>query len=253
MVQIILVRVLIFLYYSGYRLQLNSNLLCRLRKFKKNLQQVDIIFKDLLGCIFHKISITENVMGRIFSFLFVFFYSTVGYATAKPSEHTIQAQIPYEKIIVNDGGIFLISSTLGEILLSNLQYDEGGYYTTCHLEYICTDCEKSQSQFSGVCEHCHSNEIEILDIQNENDSQYLTTYDIVCEILNDPLFAYGEYFCGTAAITGDIDTDGNRSLSLKVEDSTDDGNVSWGVEGAIEQNEEGETSGKAGFTVKVGF
>ncbi|NGX46866.1 MAG: hypothetical protein K1000chlam3_00233 [Chlamydiae bacterium] len=159
-----------------------------------------------------------------------------------------------EKLSIREDGIFLITESYGEVALSNLQIDERGYYTICQIAYICTNCQNQYEQHPDTCDCCGSQEMDFVGIGKENADEYLTIQAMLATFLNNYSIWEGKILlCGTAVLQGDVDSDGNKSISLRIEDTNDDKDITYGAGGSIKQDEDGEVSAKAEFTLKIGF
>ena len=92
--------------------------------------------------------------------IFAFFNS--GFAQQN-RVNTFRINLSPEKLLLHEDGIFLKVGSFGNISLSNLQFDERGYYTTCCLTSACRHCYKQFENCPNTCDHCGSEELDVIE------------------------------------------------------------------------------------------
>lgn len=154
----------------------------------------------------------------------------------------IRVNLKSENLLASEEGIFLITDEFGLVALNNLQFDERGCYTICHIAYICTNCMNQLTPDSSGCDVCGSEEIDAIGVGENGDNKYLTAQAILTAFLVDPSQWEGKIqFCGHFKGKAGVDDEGTKSVSIQVTE-TDNNDIDYSATIKVEEKDENRTA-----------
>lgn len=189
----------------------------------------------------------------IFVLTFVFLIGK-GFAE-KNSPNNFMIRIAPEQLEVSENGMFLLTEIFEKIPISQLQFDEEGFFTTFEFSFACQNCQTRFDIHPLVCDQCESTDLELISLgKNDNSSLYFLN-SMFLEILNNYSFNNENLLClqGSVGVGASADTDGNASVDFRIKGKTDDGAFSWIGSVEINQDGKGETNGKAEGRIELEF
>ena len=193
---------------------------------------------------------------RIFFFIIVVGLSIFKEGIAKENlgKNAIRINFSPENLVIYEEGMFLLTNHLGEVLLDNVQRDKQGYFTICPMVFACSICHKQCKKSQKECEKCGSQELDLIVAKQNVENDYFTAEDMVTEFLEDFSFWEREALqCSEVWLKGNVDSDGNSSLSGGVTVDDKGKNLDLEASATIEKDSEGKTNVKGEFKVKKGF